>query len=142
MCIREMDTENFDPPYELNEDYIVTAFWTDYAGNILDTGARPLSSFQADPKPTFAMATADETWDFGTAQQGTVMRRSFTVANTGLRDLLTYVSAPAGLSLSQLGSRHVAPGDTTTYEITLNTADLAVGPFLSLIHISEPTRPY
>ncbi|WP_423226410.1 CARDB domain-containing protein [Candidatus Amarolinea aalborgensis] len=137
------DTANFDPPYELNEDYIVTAFWTDYAGNILDTGARPLSSFQADPKPTFAMATADETWDFGTAQQGTVMRRSFTVANTGLRDLLTYVSAPAGLSLSQLGSRHVAPGDTTTYEITLNTADLAVGPFDGSITIrtSDPANP-
>ena len=48
------------------------AFWTDYQGNILDTAARPLSSFQADPRPASAMALADEVWDFGTAQQVTV----------------------------------------------------------------------
>jgi hypothetical protein len=56
------NTSAFSPTFTANEDYIVMAFFTDYQGNILDTGGRPLSSFQADPKPVFAMGTADQTW--------------------------------------------------------------------------------
>ena len=75
------------------------------------------------------MADADATWDFGTAAQGTLLKRSFTFANTGACDLLTYVSAPAGLTVSQTGSRRVGPADMTTYEMALNTANLSVGPY-------------
>ena len=70
-------------PTTPGKDYIVMAFWTDYQGNILDTAGRPLSSFQEDPKPAFAMSAADETWDFGTAPQGSMLKRTFTFANTG-----------------------------------------------------------
>ncbi len=77
------DTADFDPAYSADEDYIVMAFWTDYQGNILDTAGRPLSSFQEDPAPAFAMATADEIWDFGTAQQGTLLKRQFALASVG-----------------------------------------------------------
>ena len=73
------------------------------------------------------MADADATWDFGTAAQGTLLKRSFTFANTGALDLLTYVSAPAGLTVSQTGSRRVGLADMTTYEMALNTANLALG---------------
>ncbi|MEA3309759.1 MAG: thrombospondin type 3 repeat-containing protein [Chloroflexota bacterium] len=91
----EWSTAVFSPTFAPDEDYIVMVFWTDWQGNIIDTAARPLSSFQADPKPAFAMDDADATWDFGAATQGTVLKRTFTFANTGFLDLLTYVSAPA-----------------------------------------------
>jgi hypothetical protein len=134
------DTAGFSPAYDPAQDYIVMAFLTDYQGNILDTAARPLSSFQEDPKPAFAMATADAAWDFGAAAQGTLLKRSFTFANTGALDLLTYVSAPAGLTVSQTGSRRVGMADMTTYEMALNTANLAVGPYDGTITIrtSDP----
>jgi len=76
----------FNPPYTPDEDHIVMAFLTDYQGNLLDTAGRPLSSFQEDPRPAFAMAAADATWDFGPAAQGTLLKRSFSVANTGQLD--------------------------------------------------------
>ncbi|MBM4457991.1 MAG: hypothetical protein FJ011_09545, partial [Chloroflexi bacterium] len=68
------------------------------------------------------------------------LKRSFTFANTGALDLLTYVSAPAGLTVSQIGSRRVGMADMTTYEMTLNTANLAVGPYAGTITIrtSDP----
>lgn len=137
------NTGTFSPTFQPGDDYIVMAFWTDWQGNIVDTAARPLSSFQADPKPEFAMAAADETWDFGMVAQGTVLKRTFTFANTGYLDLLTYVSAPAGISLSQQGSRRVGPADVTGYEMTLNTADLPLGTFNKSISVrtSDPANP-
>ena len=86
----------FSADYHPDGDNLLIAFWTDSEGNIIDRAARPFNSFAEDPKPAFAMADADATWDFGTAQQGTLLKRSFTFANTGALDLLTYVSAPAG----------------------------------------------
>ncbi|MBM3149172.1 MAG: LamG domain-containing protein, partial [Chloroflexi bacterium] len=73
----------------------------------------------------------------------TVLKRTFTFANTGFLDLLTYVSAPAGLTVSQTGSRRVGPADMTTYEIALNAADLPVGPYDQTITIrtSDPNNP-
>lgn len=136
----QWSTGTFSPTFTSDEDYIVMVFWTDWQGNIIDTAARPLSSFQADPKPALAMAEADDTWDFGTAAQGTILKRTFTFANTGFLDLLTYVGAPAGVTLSQQGSRRVGPADVTTYEITLNAADLPTGPYSETITIrtSDP----
>ena len=67
------------------------AFWTDYQGNILDTAARPLSSFQDDPRPRSRWRSADETWDFGTAQQGTLMQRQVHAGSVGYMDLLTHL---------------------------------------------------
>lgn len=60
------NSADFAPAFEADEDYIVMAFLTDYEGNILDTAGRPLSSFQADPLPTFALNETDLTWNFGT----------------------------------------------------------------------------
>ncbi|HOT93195.1 MAG TPA: CARDB domain-containing protein [Anaerolineae bacterium] len=137
------NTGTFSPTFQTGEDYIVMAFWTDWQGNILDTAARPLSSFQVDPKPALAMAAADATWNFGSAVQGTILKRTFDLANTGYLDLLTYVNAPAGVTLSQQGSRSVGPADVTTYEITLETINLPVGPYSETITIrsSDPAIP-
>lgn len=137
------DTTDFVPAYDPNQDYNVMAFWTDYEGNILDASGRPLSSFQTDPTPEFAMTPADESWDFGTASQGTILKREFSFANTGERTLLTYVDAPPGLLVSQTGSKLIGPADVATYEITLNTNDLPVGVFSDMItiHTSDPANP-
>lgn len=137
------DTASFDPIYDPDQDYIVMAFWTDYEGNILDASGRPLSSFQADPAPEFAITPADETWDFGTAAQGTILKREFSFANTGERTLLTYVDAPDGLLVSQTGSKLIGSADMASYEITINTSVLPVGDFSDIItiHTSDPANP-
>lgn len=137
------DTAGFVPAYDPDQDYIVMAFWTDYEGNILDVSGRPLSSFQVDPTPEFAMILADETWEFGTTTQGTILKREFSFANTGERTLLTYVDAPEGLMVSQTGSKLIGPADMATYEITVNTSDLPVGDFSDVITIqtSDPANP-
>lgn len=137
------NTAVFSPAFQSGEDYIVMAFFTDYQGNILDTGGRPLSSFQQDPKPVFAMGSADQIWNFGTAAQGTLLKRIFTFGNVGLLDLLTYVNGVPGLSLSQTGSRKVGPADVTSYEMALNTQGMAVGPYDQTITIrtSDPAQP-
>ena len=123
------DTADFDPAYDPAQDYIVMAFWTDYQGNILDTAGRPLSSFQADPKPAFAMAAADETWDFGTAQQGTLMQRQFALASSGYMDLLTYIGSAAGLDRDRPAATGCRPADMGVYTVTLNTQSLPAGPY-------------
>ena len=78
---------DFNPAYDPEQDYIVMAFFTDWQGNILDTAARPLSSFQEDPKPVFALDETGTTWDFGTVPQGTLLEHTFTLANTGMMNL-------------------------------------------------------
>ena len=118
----DWNTAGFSPAYDPAQDYIVMAFLTDYQGNILDTAARPLSSFQEDPKPAVAMAAADETWDFGTAQQGTLLQRTFTLGSVGYVDLLTYLGTTSGLTVTGSTSRSLAPGDTATYTVTLQHA--------------------
>jgi hypothetical protein len=137
------DVSRFTPPYQADQDYIVMAFWTDYQGNILDTAARPLSSFQADPRPAFAMAEADEVWDFGAAVQGTLLRRTIALGSVGFMDLLTHIGSVPGLAISGVGSRRLPPGDVALYDLTLNTADLPEGPFERTLTIrtSDPDRP-
>ncbi|MDQ7030385.1 MAG: hypothetical protein Q9O62_11705 [Ardenticatenia bacterium] len=81
------NSNDFNPAYDPNQDYIVMAFFTDWQGNILDTAARPLSSFQEDPKPALALDETATTWDFGSVPQGTILTHTFTLANTGPVDL-------------------------------------------------------
>jgi len=81
------NSADFNPAYDPNQDYIVMAFFTDWQGNILDTAARPLSSFQADPKPALALDETGTTWDFGSVPQGTLLEHTFTLANTGMMNL-------------------------------------------------------
>jgi hypothetical protein len=137
------DVSHFTPPYQAGQDYIVMAFWTDYQGNILDTAARPLSSFQADPRPAFAMREADEVWDFGTAARGTLLRRTIALGSVGFMDLLTHIGSVPGLAISATGNRRLPPGDVALYDLTLNTADLPEGPFERTLTIrtSDPDHP-
>jgi len=136
-------TSVFSETYDSEADNILIAFWTDSEGNIIDSAARPLNTFAVDPSATLETGAPNVSWDFGTARQGTVLKRSFDLANTGYLDLLTYVNAPTGVTLSQQGSRRVGPADVTTYEITLDTASMPVGPYDRNITIrsSDPENP-
>ena len=99
------DVSRFTPPYQADQDYIVMAFWTDYQGNILDTAARPLSSFQADPRPAFVADEGSLLWDFGTVRQGTLLKRRFSLANTGFLDLKAMLVSSGGRWEKMVDSR-------------------------------------
>lgn len=136
-------TSVFSETYNPEADNILIAFWTDAEGTIIDSAARPLSTFAVDPGAILETGATNVSWDFGTARQGTVLKHSFDLANTGYLDLLTYVNAPVGVTLSQQGSRRVGPADVTTYEITVDTSSLPVGPYGTTIMLrsSDPAMP-
>ena len=139
----EWYTTEFSADYNPDGDNILIAFWTDSENNIIDSAARPLDTFAEDPKPAFAMREADEVWDFGTAAQGTLLRRTIAVGSVGFMDLLAHVGSVPGLSISGQGSRRLPPGDVALYDLTLKTADLPEGPFETTLTIrtSDPERP-
>jgi hypothetical protein len=135
----------FSQAYDPAADNILVAFWTDARGNIIDSAARPLNTFAADPSPAFNSASPDATWSFGTITRGDVLDRSFTFGNTGTVDLLMYMPTVSGVSVSGSLARRVAPGDTTTYAAKFNASNLAIGPYDRTITIRtndavKPTR--
>ncbi len=137
------NTADFSPAFDPLKDYHILAFAADRQGTIFENTVKDLDQLGKDRLPAFAMADADATWDFGTAAQGTLLKRSFTFANTGALDLLTYVSAPEELTISQTGSRRLYPADMTTYEMALDTTNLPLGPYTGtvVIRTSDPERP-
>ena len=137
------NTNVFNPAYNPDQDYIVMAFWTDYQGNILDTAARPLSSFQQDPQPESQIATEDLLWDFGTAQQGTLLQKQVTLASSGFQDLLTYLGNAISITVDGPASLPIPPADTAVYTLTVNTQFLPLGDFSETLPIrtSDPDHP-
>ncbi len=137
------DSAAFDPAYRADEDYIVMAFLTDYQGNILDTAGRPLSSFQDDPRPAAALDNGAQVWDFGAAQQGTLLEHPFALASVGYLDLLAYLGNAPGLSVDGPAATSISPGDVALYTVQLNTESLAVGAFEATIPVrtSDPQNP-
>ena len=89
------------------------------------------------------MSSADEIWDFGVAQQGTLMQRTFTLGNVGYTELLTRLGTSNGLSVAGPTTRGLPPGDTATYTVTLNTQFLPTGPFQQTLTMrtSDPDNP-
>lgn len=136
------DTADFSPAFDPAVDYHILVFAADRQGTIFENTVKDLDQVGKDRLP--AAVLPQEDWNFGTAQQGTLLRHTLAVANTGYRDMLTFVAAsdPA-IGLSDQGSRTVADGDVTQYEIALNTADLPVGPVDQTITIraSDPDNP-
>lgn len=129
------DGAAFNPAYSPDEDYIVLVFLTDYQGNILDTSGRPLSSFQEDPRARSAMDASTQIWDFGAAQQGTLLQHQFALASIGYMDLLTYLGSAPGLTAIGPGESSILPGDVAIYTVQLNTEHLPVGPYEAVIPV-------
>jgi hypothetical protein len=138
----EWSTAAFSQTYDAEADNILIAFWTDAQGNIIDSTARPLSSFQADPLPE--ARTSRLTWDFGTATQGAVLEHSLALANTGLTTLRAWVAKgePAALQEAAM-SLNVFPADVLTVPLTLDTGGLPTGTFSQTLTVrtSDPYNP-
>ncbi len=136
------DTADFSPAFDPTADYHILVFAADRQGTIFENTVKGMDQVGKDRLPTAVLPQED--WNFGTAQQGTLLRHTLAVANTGYRDMLTFVAAsdPA-IELSDEGSRTVAAGDVTQYEIALNTADLPVGSVDQTVTIraSDPVNP-
>jgi uncharacterized repeat protein (TIGR01451 family) len=122
-------TSAFSQTYDVNADNILIAHWTDSEGNIIDSAARPLNTFAADPIPAFAMANADLTWNFGTVTQGELLQHTFTLASTGFVNLSTYLGSTNGFTVTGATSQQLPPADTATYTVTLDTNAQSPGPF-------------
>jgi hypothetical protein len=138
-----LNTDVFSPTFSSAIEYKMVSMLLDRQDTILDEDVRYLSDLRPDPRPTFAMADTDATWDFGTVTQGEILEHTFTLASIGFMDLLTYLSSPGDLSVTGAKSRKLAPGDTTTYAVTLDTRDLPTGLYDETITIrtSDPDNP-
>ncbi|MBI1299254.1 hypothetical protein GC175_30350, partial [bacterium] len=137
----DFNSNSFAPAYNADEDYIVLAFLTDQEGNIIDTGGRPLSSFQVDPLPQL-VGNLPLTWNFGTVAKGDLLKYQLPLANTGFGRLYTYINPVTGLYLSQPGGVTGA-ADLLDAVLTLRTGNLSIGGYDQTIYLatSDPDRP-
>lgn len=117
-------TASFSPAYNSTIDYLMLASWTDSEGNVIDTRARPLSTFDVDPVPS--LNTSPASWNFGTVTQGAQPQQTISIVNTGIMPLnvvvtssdpkLTLSDASGIISVPPAGTRPiVASLDTTTF---------------------------
>ena len=93
-----------------------------HAPFILDTGGRPLSSFQADPLPQLVTDAGALTWDFGTVEQGALLRHRLSLANTGFGGLYTFVDGAGALELTNVGQRTVGAAVPGPFSSTFRRA--------------------
>ena len=144
-----VDTNIYTPT-----DYIFLAFMTDSQGNIIDSSARPLASFGADPLPVVNLVAGEwqigalsvmnvpDPWSFGSGEAGTLLNAKLTLANSG--------QAPLEYSLSGLGngvgltgptSGTLAPAQTRQFNLIMDTANLPAGSFSRSLSLrtNDPT---
>jgi thermitase len=124
------------------ESTILLAFFTDAQGNIIDSSARPLASFGADPLPEANVTTSDieigaqgvvevpNPWNFGTVESGTTLYANITLGNTGMGDLRYSLSGWGnGVSVMGVSSGSLSASNTRQFAITIDTAGLPNGAF-------------
>jgi len=135
-------TSAFTQTYDPTADNILIASWTDGQGNIIDSTARPLNTFAADPTP--ALNVASTTWNFGTVTQGAILTYPLTIANTGLVPLdLGTASADATIAISpSTNLTSVPPTGSANLTLTLDTSTLSGSVSKTLtIPSSDPAHP-
>lgn len=88
------------------------------------------------------MNAADQTWNFGTVTQGEVLQHALTIASTGFINLAAYVGNTTGLTVTGATSRNLAPGDTATYTVTVDTTAQLTGAFTRtlMLRTSDPVN--
>ena len=141
----EWSVSEFSNDYIPDGDNILIAFWTDSENNIIDSAARPFNTFATDPEPASDMREEDDAWDFGTAAQGTLLRRTIAIGSVGYTELLAYIGAAPGLTIPGLSNRRVPPGDVALYNLILDTTELPEGLFeqdlpLRTSDVEQPDR--
>lgn len=132
-----------DPVTYPSDQFIVLAFFTDSQGNIIDSSARPLASFGADPLPEAnltagnwqvgirsAVVTVPDPWDFGVVEAGSILNANITIANSGMGELRYALTGLGnGLAVAGSASGKLVPTETRTFQISLDTAGLTTGAF-------------
>ncbi|MBI5305488.1 MAG: fibronectin type III domain-containing protein [Chloroflexi bacterium] len=134
-------TATFSPTYNATIDYLMLASWTDSEGNVIDTRARPLSTFDVDPAPV--LNTSPATWNIGTVTQGAQPQQTISIVNTGIMPLNVVVnSSDPKLTLSGAnGIITVPPAGTTPVVASLDTTTLAGAVSMSLtIRSNDPAH--
>ncbi len=118
-------TAAFSPAYNSTVDYLMLASWTDSEGTIIDTRARPLSTFDVDPAPV--LNTSPASWTFGTVAPGAQPQQVISVVNTGIMPLNVVVnSSDPKLTLSGAsGILSIPPACTRPVTATLDTTALS-----------------
>ena len=79
--------------------------------------------------------------DYGTIEKGANGVRDFIFTNTGDAPLIiSNVKSTCGCTIPKKPEKPILPGESDKIQVKYDTK--RVGFILSLIHISEPTRPY
>jgi len=104
---------------------------------VLHVSGRPLSSFQVDPKPAFAMNNADDTWNLGSVLPGNIIETSVGIANTGFRNLTVGRPTTVGIGLTAelTAPTGIQPLTFKRVQISLDTQGLPTGPYSGVVHI-------
>ncbi|MBI5964085.1 MAG: hypothetical protein HY863_11460 [Chloroflexi bacterium] len=128
-------------------DNIILVFFTDSQGNIIDSSARPLASFGADPAPEANLTTSSwmtgkvsimaatieipDPWNIGIIQSGTTLYATLNLANTGLGDLRYSLSGFDGNLTLSTGSPAgtLGPSQTHSFGLAIDTAGIPAGSF-------------
>ncbi|MGB8643725.1 MAG: CARDB domain-containing protein [Anaerolineae bacterium] len=140
-------TSAFTQTYNATIDYLMIATWTDQYGNIIDTHARPFSTFAADPKPI--LNTSPASWNIGTVVQGAQPQQDISIVNTGLLPMNVVVTTQYTNTLTlkntdgtlATGILSVPPAGTRDVIATLDTTNLSGAVNLSLtIRSNDPAN--
>lgn len=132
-------TAIFTETYQAEHNYNILAVVADWQGNMIQSLARPLNTFQKDPLSKAAISAA--TWDFGTAAQGTLLQSDMAIANTGFTPLEVYArGSDAAFATTQFA---VAPASLQDIPLHLDTANLPLGPYTNTLTVrtSDPNNP-
>ncbi|MCA9397690.1 hypothetical protein KC573_02575, partial [candidate division WWE3 bacterium] len=132
----QWSTDTFSETYDIEADNILIAFWTDAQNNIIDSAARPLSTFQKDP--TAKSAISETEWDFGSLVQGEIVEKEITLANIGFAKLWDIATVNGeGLSVTPNNTNRVFPATSQKIKVVLDTAELPAGPYSGQIIIKS-----
>jgi MBG domain (YGX type)/CARDB/Bacterial TSP3 repeat len=141
-------TSSFSKPYDPSADNIMSVFWTDSKGNIIDSTGRPLNTFAADPTPILNVGPTS--WDLGTLVQGARVSQRIEVVNTGLLPLHISVNSPdSNVALADSSGKPldalvtVSPAQSYAINATLDSSTEPAGPLSSSIVIrsDDPANP-
>lgn len=147
------NTNDFNQPYDPSTNYLMVAYWTDYANTIIDSTARYLDNFQVDPQPQLAASLAglsldagaqsNADIDLGSVPQGSLIQQTITLANSGDTLLLTHIGEQPGIRVEPIAETDLQPGDLAQYRLIIDTSEWPLGAFQRTLPLrtNEPDAP-
>ena len=149
-CLAAPASGQIYPTYYPTGDNIMSVSWTDSQGDIIDSTARPFSTFGVDPTPQFN--TGATGWSIGSVTQGAQVQQNVSVVNTGLLPLhIALSSSDSNVTLmdssgNPLGNpspiETIPAGGTYTATASIDTANESTGALSSslVIRSDDPSN--